>query len=154
MKFAVEWTDGVMFMCTTVKSSYRDFAPGYFPAGSCEGAFSIHLTARRYSVLSSLVRSPLRTCQIGDRLCLVRAYYSLRTATVFLLHDAGRLVRPSERVPSRTLYALAIACLFRLARSRVCLLEKGEADAPVKHKTATMAFAMSLPAIFRFLPPG
>lgn len=154
MKFAVEWTDGVMFMCTTVKSSYRDFAPGYFPAGSCEGAFSIHLTARRYSVLSSLVRSPLPACQLAERHRQVETHYSLRTATVFLLHDAGRLVRPSERVPSRTLYALADACLFRPARSSVCRLEKGEADAPVKHKTATMAFAMTLPAIFRFLPPG
>jgi hypothetical protein len=80
------------------------------------------------------------------RWCAV-ACYSFRTATVFLLQVEGRLVRPSESVPSRTLKAFSSACFCTTWRVRGWLLENGHADAPVRHRATTNALLSIVPAI-------
>jgi hypothetical protein len=56
-------------------------------------------------------------------------------------------VRPSERVPSRTLKAFSSACFCTSWRVRDCLLEKGHAEAPVRHRAASTTLMMAVPAM-------
>ena len=148
MKLAVECTDGVMFIWTTTKSSYLDFAPGYLAADSWLGLVRMHLTARMYSFLSSFVRSPLHS--IMSAKATIRnsnsTYYSFLIATVLALHSVLR-VRPSAMDPFKTLKALASACFCMSSIATVCRLErKGTALTPEK-KAKEAARALETPTM-------
>jgi hypothetical protein len=69
---------------------------------------------------------------------------------VSLLHVDGRF-RPSDSVPSSTLYAFARASFWTSSRVGVaCLLVNGHADAPEKrHSDATKTWIIMLPVMFK-----
>lgn len=136
-----------MFMWTTTKSSYLDFAPGYFPEGSLLGLLRMHFTALMYSSLSSLVKSPLTESAYCSAWAMeTTSYYSFLTATVLLVQPADR-VSPSESVPSRTLLAFARACFWMSSMESVCLFEKGHALALDKRHSAVNAWTIVFPAM-------
>jgi hypothetical protein len=124
-------------LCTWIHAG-GEFRGGFQDAFDCS------------KILFSLIFRQVATAGILDHHSVRQSratYYSFRIATVFLLQVDGRLVRPSESVPSSTLKALSSACFCTPCRVRVCLLENGHADVPVKHRAASKTLITVVPAM-------